>query len=336
MTRTNYLVGAIGVYSHLDGLNTGLATINLQNLQQPSSNATPTFEPIVSPDNHNPTLEPTHEPTKNPVASPTVVPTLAPSVVPSFEPTMGPNPNPTMEPTNLPVSTPTDAPISNPTAAPFHDPTPVPTFKPSHVPTIEPTNDSQSNLTPDQDESSSNTGASDESAAADADASSASGESANADADASSADNGGQLNYCGFTFYKGTHDMSAPKGCALFANDDLTFLTQGANTPAFYGCADDSSTIYITPDELTKVGLMVDGKSQVTSIYPGPAVFVTFYTEPDFTGYEYSFNANYHHELTHFHFEGTSLGNDAIKSIKIKSLTSSFQLPDECENSFHL
>ena len=161
MTRANYLVGAIGVYSHLDGLNTGLATINLQNLQQPSSNATPTFVPIVSPDNHNPTLEPTNEPTKNPVASPTVVPTLAPSVVPSFEPTMRPNPNPTIEPTNPPVSTPTDAPISNPTAAPFHDPTPVPTFKPSHVPTIEPTNDSQSNLTPNQDESSSNTGASD-------------------------------------------------------------------------------------------------------------------------------------------------------------------------------
>ena len=130
--------------------------------------------------------------------------------------------------------------------------------------------------------------------------------------------------------------MGAPKGCALFAVDDLSFLPSGSNTPAFYGCADDSSTIYITPDELARVGLMVDGKSQVTSIYPGPAVFVTFYTEPDFTGYEYSFNANYHHELTHFHFEGTSLGNDAIKSIKIKSLTSSFALPDECEDSFHL
>ena len=32
----------------------------------------------------------------------------------------------------------------------------------------------------------------------------------------------GELNYCGFTFHKGTSDLGAPKGCALFAVDDLS------------------------------------------------------------------------------------------------------------------
>lgn len=111
--------------------------------------------------------------------------------------------------------------------------------------------------------------------------------------------------------------------------DDLSYLKPGEKTKAFYGCATADSTVYITEDELVKTGrplggphnekslfshvlssecagLMEGGKSLMTSIFPGESVYVTFYTNSDFTGYDYTFNSNYHHEMTQFHFKGTT------------------------------
>merc|ERR1711871_1406369 len=276
-------------------------------------NASPTKEPTKAP-LHTPTHYPSHVPVSHPSAiptdvphhNPTPVPTLAPSHIPTMDPTNYPHsgltPLPSKEPTPVPFHQLTKLPISAPTFAPTNAPNmdlPEPeviipmTTTPPHIPhpTAEPTQ--YSTLT-DKGEGNGSNGASagaggnsgDAAGTGAGDATGAgAGDATGADAgDATGAGAGdaagagavsGALIYCGFTFHKGTNNLGAPKGCALFAVDDLSFLPSGQNTPAFYGCADDSSTIYITPDELTRVGLMVDGKSQVTSIYPGPAVFVT-------------------------------------------------------------
>ena len=81
-----------------------------------------------------------------------------------------------------------------------------------------------------------------------------------------------------------------------------------------------------------KAGLLTpDEKSMVTSIFPGPSLYVTFFDQPDWSGHTYTFNSRYRYELTKFHFAGTPYGNDDIKSFRLQSLTTSFQLPGGCK-----
>merc|ERR1711871_52062 len=291
------------------------------NAELGSNYCVPTHAPVAAPTHapsNAPVAHPTHTPTKAPISSPTHVPTLKPSGHPSLSPTLKPISAPTDSPTSKPISEPTDSPLAAPTFVPTFKPTAFPTeapkppthspVAPTHGPTQAPVAPVVPEVVPEPAPS----------------------------VDESPSIGSGDNNYCSITFTKGTDHLTAPKGCTLFAVDDLSFLKDGETTKAFYACADSNEPIYITPDELTRVGLMEDNKSKLTSIYPGSATFVTFYTEADFSGYSYTYNQNYHHELTHFHFEGTNLGNDAIHSIKVSSLSSSFSLPEGCEETFKL
>jgi len=325
--------------------------------KSPVANPTlePTHSPVTGPTDApvtNPTLEPTVEPSSAPISEPTPVPTLQPSPVPTFEPTAEPNANPTFspthepsgepvaspthEPTNHPVVPPVAKPTHVPTHVPSHEPTHVPVHDPTHVPVHEPTHmpvhdPTHMPVAPEPEPVVVKPAA----AAPVKPVAPAVPVVSKPKAEVPAA-GGPQPNYCSFTFTKGVSHFGAPKGCALFAVDDLSFIKPGEKTKAFYGCATADSTIYITEDELIKTGLMENGKSLMTAIFPGQSTFVTFYTNKDFTGYEYTFNSNYHFEMTRFHFKGTTIGNDEIKSIKLKSLTSSFMLPKECETKFHL
>merc|ERR1711871_990179 len=209
-------------------------------------NASPTKEPTKAPV-HVPTHYPSHVPISHPSArpsgvphhSPTPVPTLKPSHIPTMDPTNYPHsgltPLPSKEPTPVPFNRPTKLPISAPTFAPTNAPNmdlPEPeviipmTTTPPHIPhpTAEPTQ--YSTLT-DKGESNGSNGASAGVGANSGDAAgTGAGDATGAGAgDATRAGAGdatgagavsGALNYCGFTFHKGTNNLGAPKGCALF------------------------------------------------------------------------------------------------------------------------
>jgi len=309
----------------------------------------PTLEPTKAPvadetpaPTFLPTLEPVENPTKEPVSEPTPVPTLIPTANPTLEPTKAPisdiTPSPTLEPSGAPVISPTMAPVSDPTQHPtvVSEPTlqPVVQFRvpeplaPEPV-AVAPKPVAPEPVAPEKQSDSAPAPVKKEVSAPPTKVSPAT-------KIAPATKSGDSPNYCAFTFTKGVSHFGSPKGCSLFAVDDLSYLKDGDSTKAFYGCATADKPLYITESELIRTGLMEDGKSKVTAIFPGSSVFITFYTNSDFTGYDYTFNSNYHFELTRFHFAGTDFGNDQIKSVKVKSLTSSFTLPDVCEQKFHL
>eukprot|EP00984_Skeletonema_dohrnii_P033572 scaffold30519_cov162-Skeletonema_dohrnii-CCMP3373.AAC.1 len=113
---------------------------------QPTSNPTPapsnapSQQPTPSPSNapsQSPTASPSSSPTSSPSKSPTNQPTTAPSKSPTSPPTVQPTNNPTPAPTSKPTEVPTPLPSKSPTK----NPTTEPTAPPSDTPTPMPTND---------------------------------------------------------------------------------------------------------------------------------------------------------------------------------------------------
>jgi hypothetical protein len=140
--------------------------------------------------------------------------------------------------------------------------------------------------------------------------------------------------YCSFTFTKGKDFLGAPKGCVLFSVDDLVFLKDGETSQSFYGCTRANEELHVDGHQLIAAGLVENDLSLISTVIPGESCWITFYSEPEFTGYEDTWNSKYHERLTQWTYRGAAPGNDDILSFILKSDTTDFQLPDDCKVSY--
>lgn len=258
------------------------------------------FQSVVETSSEPLSVEPEAELVEEVAATDLLVPTTTKRISRTRRPTRHPSAAPSEQPVSDPTYAPSEQPVTDPTHSPVFDPTLAPTLAPSQVPTQEPTTVKPTvrvTIQPTPPP---------------------------------------PLHFCTLDFIKGVDLITAPKGCALFSTADLNFLKFGESAPAFYGCASSDEEVFVSAGSLEKAGLVKDGKSLITTIFPGDSLFVTFFSGPTFDGFDYTFNSNYHAELSKFHFKDSTVGNDAVKSFKLKSLTSTYQLPAACVTNYNM
>jgi len=319
----------------------------------------PTHEPTKEP-TLTPTASPTQEPTKEPTLHPISEPTLEPTQEPSFHPTPAPSVEPTHEPTETPVSEPTLEPISTPTFSPTLEPTLSPLIPPTTL-SLEEQKDFLSpdvpNLPSDEvivvipSEEAPPASAVVEAVQAevadakiDADAAAAVPDVAPIDSDKPidadtplpapeivvTADPGTKL--CAFTFIKAEGPTLVPYGCALLATKNLDALQVGVASPAAFICSTSAEAL-ISEVDFEKLKLVKpSGESEISYIKPGSKTSVTWFLSKDATGQKYTYTSGYHPLMTSVHMPNSKLGNDAVRSIIIKSTADPkvIVLPTQC------
>lgn len=140
------------------------------------------------------------------------------------------------------------------------------------------------------------------------------------------------LKLCAFTFIKAEGPTFVPYGCALLASRNLDGLQVGAASPAAFICSTSAESL-ITEVDFEKLKLVEpSGKSDISYIKPGSKTSVTWFLSKDATGQKYTYTSGYHPLMTSVHMPNSPLGNDAVKSIIMKSTADPkvIKLPAQC------
>jgi hypothetical protein len=328
--------------------------------------AEPSQEPTLHPVAH-PTLEPSKEPTKEPIAHPTTEPSQEPTqhpiAVPTDEPTKAPTDGPTEAPTDAPLAVPTMEPTLAPTMSPFIPAPPADFSKEDKEAYIEKLEDPTPDIVAPASEPVVLSGdipapanplveIAEEAAAADEAAAVAEEvqpgkehkESiAEAAADVAgvevpvdksvpvAADIDGAF-FCKFTYTKAQGPSKVPMGCALVSASNVDAMADGETSPAAFICSSSSADLKVDASKLAELGLVVGGDSTISYIKPGSKTSITWFVEDSFAGQKYTYTSGYHPTITNVHMPGSAFGNDAIKSLIMKSsaIAKEVVTPDEC------
>jgi len=255
----------------------------------------------------SPRVFPTPQPTGLPISSPTAAPTFLPTVNPSPLPTALPTLNPTPVPTVRPSPIPTYGPTQQPSPLPTYSPSPLPTDKPISSPTVKPTTGPTPlpTFSPSFKPTTIPTkGPTDEPSP-----------------NPTVAPTLPPRYLCAFIYTKGETD-SVPSGCVLLADKDVNYMQDGERSRAAYLCNGEQADFH-DMDNLDLLG-------KISTIKPGQSTTATFYSGREFDGLEYTFTDKFEYSMATFHFHGSNLSNDAIKSMKTDSIAPKVSLPQIC------
>jgi len=333
-------------------INDGNSNINYaftccQMLNQPTlapiSNPTlaPTFKPTSAPIANptsapiaNPTNKPIANPTSNPISNPTLAPTFKPSAIPSFKPspipTFKPSANPTPEPTFEPTFAPTFQPSVPPTPVPSKTPIANPTFFPTPEPSFAPTNPP----IPDQTALPTMEPIASPTVAPSAEPTlyptfSPTPEPTFGLKYQKPSDN---LAFCIGTWVLGKDkELKVPAGCSIIATNALEEMVPGGTSYILHVCINAAAgPVKLAQKDLLALGFIVDGKSTISTIYPGENVAINFYDGVNFNGHSTMYST-YDGSLVHKVYPGKPVtnANDNVNSLTLTS-TSTADVPSSC------
>jgi len=247
----------------------------------------PTFKPTAFPSfkpTPVPSQEPTYEPSANPTPVPTFEPTFKPSAAPIAFPTKSPIANPTFFPTPEPSFAPTNPPIPDPTPLPTLAPIANPTLEPTAVPTPWPTFEPTSEPTLPLKYQKVN-------------------------------DN---MAICTGTWVLGkSKELNIPAGCSILATNALEEMAPGGTSYIVHVCLKSAAgPLKLGQSDLKSLGFIVDGKSTISTIFPGKSVSIQFFDGANFNGASSTYTT-YDGSLVHKVYPGKPVtnANDNVNSV---------------------
>lgn len=268
-----------------------IANPTLKPTYKPSALPTQKPSPVPSAEpTYEPSAYPTPEPTFEPTFQPTANPTPFPTLKPIADPTFFPTPEPSFAPTNPPIPDPTPLPSAAPIANPTFEPTAVPTVWPSFAPTPEPTLLMKYQKV------------------------------------------NGNLALCTGTWQLGKDkELKIPAGCSILATNALEEMVPGGTSFIVHVCLKAAAgPLKISQNDLTQMGFIENGKSTISTIYPGEAVSIQFFDGANFNGDSTTYTT-YDGSLVHKVYPGKPVvnANDNVNSVIFTSDTNA-DLPTNC------
>jgi len=140
------------------------------------------------------------------------------------------------------------------------------------------------------------------------------------------------LSFCIGTWVLGKDkELNVPAGCSIIATNALEEMVPGGTSYILHVCINSATgPVKLGQKDLLSLGFIVDGKSTISTIYPGEDVSINFFDGVNFNGHSTMYST-YDGSLVHKVYPGKPVtnANDNVNSLVLTS-TSTADVPKSC------